>query len=60
MLSRLFDIKHWRLAVLICFVASMLVWVGDPGAMILTAVPLCGLYFLGVGIRTFLQRKRRP
>jgi len=54
MLSRAFDIKHWRTAVLIAFVAAMLVTPADPTSMVLAALALCGVWFLGAGLRAFL------
>ena len=58
MFSRLFDIKHWRPAVIICFVVAMFATPADPVSMLLAAAGLCGLYFLGVGLRTYLHHKR--
>lgn len=57
MACRLLDIKKWPYAVVICFVIAMLATPADPLSMILVALPLCGLYFLAVGLCTYFNRK---
>lgn len=53
-------LSKWRLAILVIFVVAMLLTPADPISMILLAVPLTGLYFLGVGLCRWLPRKDNP
>ncbi len=41
-------LEKWRIAILIIFVLSMILTPADPISMLLMALPLCGLYFLGI------------
>ena len=44
-------IEHWRVAVLVIFIVAMILTPSpDPYSMLLMAIPLCGLYVLGLGL----------
>lgn len=51
-------LAKWRLAILIIFVLSMLLTPADPISMLLMAVPLTALYFLGIVLCHWLPRTR--
>lgn len=51
-------LKSWRLGVLICFGVAMLCTPADPLSMLLVAVPLCGIYSLGIATGMVLYRSR--
>ena len=52
-------LEKWRIAVLVIFVLSMfLTPSADPVSMLLMALPLCGLYFLGIGLCKWMPRGR--
>jgi sec-independent protein translocase protein TatC len=53
-------LDKWRIAVLVIFVIAMLLTPADPVSMLLMAVPLTGLYFLGIGMCRWMPRKRSP
>jgi len=53
-------LEKWRIAILCIFVISMLLTPADPVSMMLMAVPLTGLYFLGVGLCKWMPRGRNP
>jgi len=50
----------WRVAILVIFVASMLLTPADPWSMLLMAIPLTGLYFLGILFCRFMPRAGSP
>lgn len=51
----------WRIAVLLIFVASMILTPsGDPISMSLMAIPLTGLYFLGLAMIKWMPTNRNP
>jgi len=52
--------EKWRIAILIIFVVSMILTPADPVSMMLMAVPLSGLYFLGVAMAYWMPRGRNP
>lgn len=60
----IFSIKayldKWRIAILVIFVASMLLTPADPISMLLMAAPLSCLYFLGIGLCKWMPRNRSP
>lgn len=60
----IFSIKayldKWRVAILIIFVASMLLTPADPVSMLLMAMPLTCLYFLGIGLCKWMPRHKSP
>lgn len=52
--------QHWRIAVLvICFLA-MILTPAEPISMIMMAVPLCFLYFFGLGLCAWMPRHSSP
>ena len=51
-------ISRWRIAILVIFVLALLLTPGDPGSMLLMAVPLTGLYFAGAFFCWLIPRKR--
>jgi len=51
-------ISRWRIAVLAIFVLALLLTPGDPGSMLLMAVPLTILYFAGTFVCWLIPRKR--
>jgi len=53
-------LEKWRIAILAIFVISMFLTPADPISMLLMAVPLTGLYFLGVGLCKWLPPSRNP
>lgn len=50
----------WRIAVMAIFALSMVLTPADPISMILLAVPLTGLYFLGIGLCVWFPGARNP
>jgi sec-independent protein translocase protein TatC len=53
--------SKWRLAVLIIFVAAMVITpTADPITMLLMALPMTGLYFLGIGLCKWMPRNKSP
>ena len=56
-----FLLHSWRYAVvIICIVAAIITPTVDPFNMMLVAVPLVGLYFLGVLLAFIARRDRQP
>jgi sec-independent protein translocase protein TatC len=53
-------LEKWRVAILVIFVISMLLTPADPVSMLLMAVPLTVLYFLGIALCHWLPRNRNP
>ncbi|MCL4205402.1 MAG: twin-arginine translocase subunit TatC [Pirellulaceae bacterium] len=53
-------LDKWRISVLVIFIISMLLTPADPVSMLLMAVPLCGLYFLGIGMCRWMPKNRSP
>ncbi|MHB0955597.1 MAG: twin-arginine translocase subunit TatC [Pirellulaceae bacterium] len=51
-------IEKWRIAVLVIFVISMVLTPADPISMLLMALPLTALYFLGVGMAVWMPKPR--
>ena len=52
-------IARWRVAVLVIFVLALLLTPGDPGSMLLMAVPLTVLYFAGIFFCWLFPRSSR-
>jgi sec-independent protein translocase protein TatC len=44
----------------VIFVVSMFLTPADPVSMLLMALPLTGLYFLGIGMCLWMPRNRSP
>lgn len=53
-------LQKWRIAILVIFVISMLLTPADPISMMLMAVPLTVLYFLGIALCQWMPRGRNP
>jgi sec-independent protein translocase protein TatC len=54
-------VRQWRIAILIIFVVSMVLTPSpDPTSMLLMALPLMGLYFLGLGMMKWMPKSRNP
>jgi sec-independent protein translocase protein TatC len=53
-------VKHWRISVLVICVLSMILTPSDPYSMILMAVPLVCLYFLGIAMCRMMARRTTP
>jgi sec-independent protein translocase protein TatC len=53
-------VEKWRVAVLVIFVISMFLTPADPMSMILMAVPLVVLYFLGIAMALWMPKGRNP
>lgn len=53
-------LSQWRVAVLLIFVAAMLLTPADPQSMLLLAVPLTVLYFLGILLCKYLPMPKSP
>jgi len=53
-------IKQWRIAILVIFVAAMLLTPADPQSMLLLAMPLTFLYFLGIMLCKYLPKRESP
>ncbi len=53
-------LSKWRIAVMVIFALSMLLTPADPISMIMLAVPLTFLYFLGIGLCHWLPGNRNP
>ena len=53
-------LAKWRVAVMIIFVLAMFLTPADPISMMLLAVPLSLLYFLGIGMCKWMPRSENP
>lgn len=53
-------LEKWRVAVLVIFIISMILTPAEPISMILMAIPLTLLYFLGIGLCKWLRVNRNP
>ncbi len=60
----LFEVKdylsRWRIAVMIIFVLAMILTPADPISMLLLAIPLTLLYFLGIAMCKWMPRNQNP
>ena len=52
--------SHWRIAVMIISVLSMLLTPADPISMIMLGGPLTLLYFFGIGLCRWMPRNQNP
>jgi sec-independent protein translocase protein TatC len=52
--------SKWRIAVMVIFVIAMLLTPADPISMLLLAVPLTFLYFLGVAMCRWMPTPTNP
>jgi sec-independent protein translocase protein TatC len=53
-------LDKWRIAIMVIFVLSMFLTPADPISMLLLAMPLTGLYFLGIAMCQFMPRPENP
>jgi sec-independent protein translocase protein TatC len=53
-------LEKWRLSIMIIFVLSMILTPADPISMIMLAIPLTGLYFLGIALCKWMPYGRNP
>ena len=53
-------LDKWRIAVMCIFVLSMILTPADPISMLLLAIPLTLLYFLGVGMCQWMPANKNP
>ncbi len=53
-------LEKWRICILIIFVLSMILTPADPVSMLLMALPLTGLFFLGIAMAKWMPRGRNP
>jgi sec-independent protein translocase protein TatC len=53
-------LDKWRIAVMCIFVLSMILTPADPISMLLLAIPLTLLYFLGVGMCQWMPKNDNP
>jgi sec-independent protein translocase protein TatC len=53
-------LDKWRIAIMVIFILSMFLTPADPISMLLLAMPLTGLYFLGIAMCQFLPRPENP
>ena len=53
-------LSQWRIAILGIFVAAMLLTPSDPTSMMLLAIPLTILYFLGIGLCKWMPQRESP
>ncbi|MEL7497263.1 MAG: twin-arginine translocase subunit TatC [Planctomycetota bacterium] len=51
---------HWRISVMVIFVLSMFLTPADPISLLLLAIPLTLLYFLGIGMCYWLPTPKNP
>ena len=52
--------EKWRIAVLAIFVLSMVLTPADPISMMMLAIPLTFLYFLGILLAKWMPRNKNP
>ncbi len=53
-------LEQWRIAILSIFVAAMVLTPADPTSMLILAMPLTCLYFLGVALCKYLPKRESP
>ncbi len=53
-------LSKWRISILSIFVIAMVLTPADPISMLLMAVPLTVLFFVGVGLCKWMPRQRSP
>ncbi len=53
-------LDKWRVSVLVIAFLSMILTPADPISMLLMAVPLTALYFLGIGLCRWMPRRQSP
>jgi sec-independent protein translocase protein TatC len=53
-------LSHWRIAVLVIAVISMILTPAEPYSMMLMCMPLIGLYFFGVALCRWMPKRTTP
>ena len=53
-------LAKWRIAIMVIFVLSMFLTPADPISMLMLAIPLTALYFLGIGMCVLMPRTENP
>ena len=53
-------LDQWRIAILVIFIIAMVLTPADPYSMLLMAIPLSGLYAVGIGMCKWMPRARNP
>ena len=53
-------LEKWRVAVLVVFFLAMVLTPAEPVSMMLMAIPLTLLYFLGIAMCRWMPRRRNP
>ena len=53
-------LTQWRIAVVVICILSVFLTPADPGSMILMAVPLIILYFLGILLCRYMPKRKTP
>jgi sec-independent protein translocase protein TatC len=53
-------IAQWRVAILTIFVVAMVLTPADPVSMLLMALPLCGLFVVGIAMCKYMPQGRNP
>ena len=51
-------LSKWKISVMIIFIISMFLTPADPYSLVLMAVPLTGLYFLGIGVCKLIPKPK--
>ncbi len=52
--------SHWRIAIMVIAVISMILTPAEPYSMMLMCVPLIGLYFFGIALCKWMPRRTTP
>ncbi len=53
-------ISKWRVAIMTIFVVSVVLTPQDPISLLLMAIPLCFLYFIGVAMCVWMPKPKNP
>lgn len=53
-------LSNWRISIMAIFVIAMILTPADPYSMLLMAVPLCVLYYLGIALCKWMPRGESP
>ncbi len=53
-------VKNWRIAVMVIFILAMFLTPADPISLLLLAIPLTCLYFLGIGMCKWMPKPQNP
>lgn len=53
-------VAKWRIAIMVIFVVSMFLTPQDPLSLLLMAIPLSFLYFVGLGMCIWMPKSKNP